>query len=61
MLLHALDFAQGPSYEVIIVGDRKSSNNILNTLFKIEINAKFEKDDGGVYQNTSLRYKCVLV
>ena len=34
MLLHALDFIEGPSYEVIIAGRRKDSKEILSYLYK---------------------------
>ena len=34
MLLHAIDFADGPSYEVIISGSIKKTNDIINKIYK---------------------------
>ena len=34
MLLHAIDFMQGPSYEIIIKGDRKKSDDIIKSIQK---------------------------
>ena len=36
MLLHALDFIEGPSYEVIISGRKEKSKEILSSLYKSE-------------------------
>ena len=33
MLLHAIDFIEGPSYEVIIAGKKSNSKQILNLLY----------------------------
>ena len=33
MLLHALDFIEGPSYEVIVVGNQTNSKEIFNLLY----------------------------
>ena len=34
MLLHAIDFLEGPSYEVIVSGDIKKSSNLINQINK---------------------------
>ncbi len=34
MLLHAIDFMKGPSYEIIVKGDRKKSENIIKSIQK---------------------------
>ena len=33
MLLHTLDFIEGPSYEVIVVGNKTNSTEIMNSLY----------------------------
>ena len=40
MLLHTLDFIEGPSYEVIVVGNKTNSTEIMNSLYN---NNQFNK------------------
>ena len=36
MLLHAIDFIEGPSYEVVVSGNKNKSKDILNYLYNNE-------------------------